>query len=34
MNTGLNLLATGFVLFFWIMIIAIDFISGTHVSGT
>ena len=34
MNTGLNLLATGFVLFFWIMIIAIDFISGTQVSGT
>ena len=31
---GLNLLATVFVLFFWIMIIMIGFISGQHVSGT
>ena len=31
---GLNLLATVFVFFFWIMIIMIGFISGQHVSGT
>ena len=34
MNTGLNLLATVFVSFLWIMIIMIDFISATHLSGT
>ena len=31
---GLNLFATVFASFFWIMIIMIDFISATHLSGT